>query len=178
MNEETLWEGERTTLTSLASKGKLTRERYRLTEEYLHFDAGLLSTREEQIPTWSIRDVDLVQGMKQKAMGVGDVVVHCQHDDYTGRPSVTLEGIKDPKSVRGLVMEVANRARIHHQKRSQTTYMNVAGGAVPGAAQAEPLVVAQSEDPLERIGKLKQLLDAGALTQDEFDAQKNKLLGL
>ena len=35
-----------------------------------------------------------------------------------------------------------------------------------------------AEDPLEKIGKLKQLLDAGAITQEEFDAQKAKLLGL
>ena len=41
-----------------------------------------------------------------------------------------------------------------------------------------PVVEAKSEDPLERIGKLKQLLDAGALTQEEFNAQKAKLLGL
>ncbi len=41
-----------------------------------------------------------------------------------------------------------------------------------------PVVEAKTEDPLERIGKLKQLLDAGALTQEEFNTQKAKLLGL
>lgn len=182
MDAEILWEGERTTLTSMASKGKLTRERYRLSAEYLHFDAGLLSTKEEQIPTWAFRDIDLNQSLKQKAMGVGDVVVHCQHDDYTGRADVTLEGVKDPKAVRDLMMQVGQRARAAHQQRSQTTYMNVAGGTTSVAAATGSAPVASSqgpaEDPLERIGKLKQLLDAGALSQEEFDAQKAKLLNL
>lgn len=178
MTGDILWEGDRTTLTSLATKGKLTRERYRLTEEFLHFDAGILSTTEEQIPTWSIRDVDLSQGLKQKAMGVGDVIVHCQHDDYTGRSQVALEGVKDPKAVRDLVMQVGKRARLAYQARAQTTYMNVAGGAVPGVSAVAPPQAAPAEDPLERLGKLKQLLDAGALTQEEFDVQKTKLLGL
>lgn len=180
MSEHFLWEGERTTLTSMASKGKLVRERYRLTEDYLQFDAGILSTKEEQIPTWAMRDIDVSQGMKQKAMGVGDITIRCEHNDYTGRSEVSLEGVKDPKAVKALLMEVSKRARDMHLRRSQTTYMNVEGGAAPGvpaptAAAAPPTV---AEDPLERLGKLKQLLDAGALSQEEFDAQKAKLLSL
>lgn len=35
-----------------------------------------------------------------------------------------------------------------------------------------------SVDPLEQIAKLKGLLDAGAITQEEFDAKKKDLLGL
>ena len=58
------------------------------------------------------------------------------------------------------------------------SYINVAPGATPLVGVPSPVVEAKSEDPLERIGKLKQLLDAGALTQEEFNAQKAKLLGL
>ena len=105
MSEEAIWEGERTTLTSMASKGKLIRERYRLTSEYLYFDAGILSTKAEQIPTWAFRDVDVRQSIKQRAMGVGDVIVKCQHDDYTGRKVVEVEGVKDPKTVRDIMLQ-------------------------------------------------------------------------
>jgi len=178
MSDETIWEGERTTLTSLASKGKLVRERYRLTAEYLNFDAGILSTKAEQIPTWTIRDVDLEQSLKQRAMGIGDVIVACKHDEYTGREKVTLEGVKDPKTVRDIVMQVGKKARLEYQQRSQMSYINVAPGMTPLVGVPSPSVEAKSEDPLERIGKLKQLLDAGALTQEEFNAQKTKLLGL
>jgi len=36
---------------------------------------------------------------------------------------------------------------------------------------------ASAADPYDQLMKLKQLLDAGALTQAEFDAQKQKILG-
>jgi len=35
---------------------------------------------------------------------------------------------------------------------------------------------AGSQDPLERIARLAQLRDSGALTNEEFEAQKAKLL--
>ncbi len=35
-----------------------------------------------------------------------------------------------------------------------------------------------AEDPYEKLTKMKQLLDAGVITQADFDAAKNKLLGL
>ena len=175
---EIIWEGERTTLASLASGGKLVRERYRLTAEHLHFDAGILSVKEEQVPTWAIRDVDLEQSLKQRAIGIGDITVNCQHDEYTGRDKVTLEGVKDPKAVRDLLMQVGKKARLEHQQRAQTSFMNVAQGVTPLGGVPSPVAENRVDDPLERIGKLKQLLDAGALTQEEFNAQKSKLLGL
>jgi hypothetical protein len=39
----------------------------------------------------------------------------------------------------------------------------------PGAAQS-------TDNSLEKIGQLKQLLDSGAITQDEFDEKKKKLM--
>jgi membrane protease subunit (stomatin/prohibitin family) len=44
----------------------------------------------------------------------------------------------------------------------------------PAAAPAAPA----EEDPVERLTKLKQMLDAGLITQDDYDAAKNKVLGL
>jgi hypothetical protein len=44
----------------------------------------------------------------------------------------------------------------------------------PPAAQAAP--AAAPTDSYAELMQLKQLLDAGALTQAEFDAQKQKLL--
>ena len=45
------------------------------------------------------------------------------------------------------------------------------------AAAAEPTAAAPSADEsMEELTKLKGLLDTGVLTQDEFDAQKQKIL--
>jgi hypothetical protein len=50
--------------------------------------------------------------------------------------------------------------------------------AAPIPAQAAPAApAAEAADPYEELMKLKGLLDAGALTQAEFDVEKQKVLG-
>ena len=57
--------------------------------------------------------------------------------------------------------------------------MNAVGGAMGGLQQPtqkqndEP-----QEDPYEKLGKLKKLLDDGIISQEEFDEAKKKLLGV
>jgi len=53
------------------------------------------------------------------------------------------------------------------------------GGAQPGGPRfgAPQPAAAPAQDPLDRIAKLAQLRDSGALTDEEFDTQKAKLLG-
>jgi len=46
----------------------------------------------------------------------------------------------------------------------------------PAQDEAPPPAAAPAEDPYGDLMKLKGLLDAGALTQAEFDAQKQKIL--
>ncbi len=41
-----------------------------------------------------------------------------------------------------------------------------------------PSITTQALSPAEELKKFKELLDAGILTQEEFDAKKKQLLGL
>lgn len=50
-------------------------------------------------------------------------------------------------------------------------------GAVPGATGAAK-AFASLDDQIEALQKLKGLMDAGILSQDEFDAKKREILGL
>jgi hypothetical protein len=56
-----------------------------------------------------------------------------------------------------------------------------AQGGAPAAAPAPPPAPAPAagggQDVVARLTELKGLLDAGALSQDEFDAAKRKVLG-
>jgi hypothetical protein len=45
------------------------------------------------------------------------------------------------------------------------------------AAAPEPAQAAAAPDPVEQLTQLAALKDSGALTQEEFDAQKAKILG-
>lgn len=59
--------------------------------------------------------------------------------------------------------------------------INSAGGAMGAFQQPvqQPVQPAQSqEDPYERLAKLKKLADDGVITQEEFEAEKKKLLGV
>lgn len=74
--------------------------------------------------------------------------------------------------------------------------MNAAGGAMSGLQQpptppphqqqapaptpapAAPAAAPAAEDPVAKLTQLKTLLDQGLITQEDFDAAKNKVLGL
>jgi membrane protease subunit (stomatin/prohibitin family) len=58
----------------------------------------------------------------------------------------------------------------------QQTVPGVGGQSTPPAAAAPPAPVA--EDPVAKLAKFKQMLDEGLITQADYDAAKNKVLGL
>lgn len=53
--------------------------------------------------------------------------------------------------------------------------MNAVGGAMGMMQQPQQ---AQTEDPMAKLAKMKQMLDAGLITQADYDAAKAKILGL
>lgn len=53
--------------------------------------------------------------------------------------------------------------------------MNAVGGAMGGLQQNVP---EPQEDPMEKLKKYKEMLDAGLITQEDYDEQKKKLLGV
>jgi len=56
----------------------------------------------------------------------------------------------------------------------------VANGEINGLSTgptAPPPSPATSQDSLDRLAKLKSLLDSGAITKDEYEAEKKKILG-
>lgn len=54
--------------------------------------------------------------------------------------------------------------------------MNTVGGAMGGLQQ--PIQQAHEEDPVEKLQKYKKMLDEGLITQEDYDEQKKKLLGV
>jgi membrane protease subunit (stomatin/prohibitin family) len=52
-----------------------------------------------------------------------------------------------------------------------------AAAAAPAPAPAAPAAPA-AEDPMAQLTKFKEMLDAGLITQEDYDAAKNKVLGL
>jgi Bacterial PH domain/Short C-terminal domain len=67
------------------------------------------------------------------------------------------------------------RIRDMEEKRAAAGGISIAGmgGMSAPAAQTAP---PPKEDPVQVLGKLKQLLDAGLITQQEYDTKKNDIL--
>jgi len=77
-------------------------------------------------------------------------------------------------AVLGATAHVASR---RGQARAEAA-QEQAEEATPPAEQAAPVAAPRlPQDNYDDLMKLKELLDAGALTQAEFDAQKQKILG-
>ena len=175
IDSEILWEGESKDLTSVATGGRVVKKRYKITREFIFEDAGIIGSREEQIPLWAIRDVDVKQSMLQKTRNVGDLTIRIETNDYTGKRLVVLESIETPKEVRNIINEHSRFAR--ELKLRQQQSVNYSGGpAGPGAIWSGQQT-SQKEDPIEKLYKLGALLKEGLISQEEFETQKKKLLG-
>ncbi len=168
-----IWSGESKNLTALATGGKLISATYRVTTEYVYLDSGIVSSKGEQIPMWAIRDCDLNASIIQKARGVANLRLICEHNDFTGKKEFVLQDIEGAKELRDLINKHSKEARLAHELQQKTQTVNYSG-AVPGMTPA----AAPAEDPMERLEKLGGMLERGLLTKEEFDAQKAKLLGL
>lgn len=57
--------------------------------------------------------------------------------------------------------------------------MNAVGGAMGGLQQPVQQPAQQpQEDPVEKLKKMKEMLDNGLITQEDYDEQKRKILGV
>ena len=60
--------------------------------------------------------------MLQKMRGVGTVIVHVEHSDYTGRDTVILQDIEGPLDVRDQLNKHAQRERRQHDQHQRTQW--------------------------------------------------------
>jgi hypothetical protein len=184
-SDVTVWQGERRNLTHAATSGKMVSAKYRMTEDGLYFEQGLLSSAEEIIPLWAIVDVDVRQSMTQKARGVGNCVVHLDTKGFNyGQSRVVLESVDDPKQVRDTIARYANARRSEmleyqhskevHKRQAGATAIHMQGAVAPAPEASAPSNAGKSL--AEELRELAELRDAGILTEDEFAAQKARIL--
>jgi Short C-terminal domain/Bacterial PH domain len=192
-------------MTAAASNGRLVKARYRVTEDAIQFEAGLVSTRAEVVPLWIVVDVDITQSVTQKARGVGDVRVRLEKGaERFGQERVVLESIKEPRNVRDLIAARANDLRtkfashahnLDIEKRSAgagsinvgapviTTNVAAAPQAPVGTSPVPELAppvatptTSANQALLDQLRQLGELRDAGILSDEEFQTQKQRFL--
>lgn len=178
-----LWEGISSDLANIASGGRVTSASYRITDDAIHFASGIVSNREEMVPLWAVRDVDLVQNLAQKARGVADLALKLDPAaGIYGQTLLVLKSIRDARAVRDLILRQANAVRTYwnqyrhnmeiERQRASASQIFAPAPPAPPALTAAPV----GDDFMAQLTKLGQMRTAGLLTDEEFAAAKAKLL--
>lgn len=190
----TLWMGEgRTSATKVTGVAGAF---YRITKDRVWIESGVFGSKSENVPLWSIKDIDVRQSMFQTSSEIGDVVLILEDATLgtanagmfnrgnfagaattgAGAGQVILDNIENPHAVRDLLMPLVSEARQAKVMERNSQYVHY---ATPPPAAA-PVAAAPSAPPAPDLGdqlrKLASLRDDGILTEDEFAAQKAKLL--
>lgn len=83
-------------------------DEYFLCDEKLIIESGVLRKQRSVIMLYRVVDVELSQGIFQRFVSTGDVILHT--NDKTN-PVVILQGIKDPVEVMDLIIDLVEAAR-------------------------------------------------------------------
>lgn len=187
---ETLWFGPSQSVATKATG--VSKAFYRITKARIWIESGVLGVRSEHVPLWAVKDLDVRQSLLQRGKDIGDVVLWLEDPslasgqggtfsfggeaDLGGHTSgeVLLDNIEGPYEVRELLMPLVADARQKKLVERQTQYIHHVntGVATPAAAPG-----AAGVDVADQLRTLAELRDQGVLTNDEFAAQKTKLLG-
>ena len=169
---------------NVASGGRLSSASYKLTEDALLFAAGLVSSHEEALPLWAVRDVDLHPSMTQRARGVADLTLKV--DDAAahacGQAVLVMKSVHDAKKVQELILDHANQVRSYwNQRRHDTDIERQRAGATNIVASAPSTAgpaasTGSGDDFTAKMSKLTEMKLQGVLTDDEFAAAKARLI--
>jgi hypothetical protein len=191
----TLWFGE--SKNAATSAAGVSKARYRITKDRVWIESGLLGTRTESVPLWSIKDMDVRQAVWQRGNDIGDVVLVLEDPSYgastdmfnlsgsvegTTTGQVVLDNVEGPYAVLDLLAPLVSEARSKKTVERQSQYLHVnpgMAGAAFGAPAAPPATPAAEPAPdlADQLRKLATLRDEGILTEEEFAGQKARLLG-
>ena len=125
-----------------------------ITSQRVVFRTGVLAKSGIEIPLDRVNNVNFNQSIFERMLGAGDLLIESGGEDGQQR----FTDVRKPQNVQNLI-----QAQVEAKNRQR------AGYAPPG--------VAAPVDVAGQLEKLEGLLQRGSLTQEEFDAQKARLLG-
>ena len=123
---------------------------------------GWIAKRSMEIPLEAINDVRFHQGVFERLIGAGDLIISSASE--FGRQ--VFGDIRDPEDV---------QKTIYHQGELNKERMFKGRSTAPPSAPAtSPPASASTTGELERLAELR---DRGVLTEAEFQTQKKRILG-
>jgi uncharacterized membrane protein YdbT with pleckstrin-like domain len=122
---------------------------------------GWIAKRSMEIPLEAINDVRFHQGVLERMIGAGDLIISSASE--FGRQ--VFSDIRNPEDV---------QKTIYHQGELNKERMFQGRSAQPRSMPASSPASASTTGELERLADLR---DRGVLTESEFQTQKRKILG-
>jgi uncharacterized membrane protein YdbT with pleckstrin-like domain len=122
------------------------------TDRVIHRE-GFIAKRSMEVPLEAINDVRFQQGIFERIIGAGTLVIHSASE--AGRQE--FADVRDPEMV---------QKTIYHQGELNQQRMRGAGQVVP-----------QAPSMTTELQRLADLRERGVLTEDEFQEQKARILG-
>jgi uncharacterized membrane protein YdbT with pleckstrin-like domain len=127
-----------------------TTSHFIVTDDRVMYRSGFISKRGVDIPIERINNVMMNQGILERMVGTGDLMIESAGESGQQR----FSNIRQPDEIQKLIYRMMN--------------LSDDRGRQP--------IVSQT-DAATQLEKLEGMLQRGSLTQEEFDAQKRKLLG-
>ncbi len=130
---------------------KWTNTHFVITSHRIIFRSGVLAKSGIEIPLERVNNVNFNQSMFERMVGAGDLLIESGGEDGQSRVS----DIRHPDQVQRMIHAQVDAAVMRRSGRG------------PG----------QGYDVADQLERLEGLLQRGALTPDEFESQKRRLLG-
>lgn len=125
-----------------------------VTNQRVIYRSGIIAKRGVEIPIGRVNNVNFNQSIFERMVGAGDLLIESGGEDGQSR----FTDIRHPDNVQRMI-HVQQQASNDRMRGSSTT------------------AAAPSVDLADQLERLEGMLQRGTLTQDEFEAQKRKLLG-
>jgi membrane protein YdbS with pleckstrin-like domain len=139
-----------------------------ITSDRVIFRHGVIGKRGTEIPLERVNAVHFNQGIFERMIGAGDLLIESGADEGSSR----FTDVRSPDRVQNLIhsqMEL-NEDRMYGRVNRDGTPVAPAAPAAPAAPGTQHL------DVPSQLEKLEGMRDRGTITPEEFEAQKRRLL--
>jgi membrane protein YdbS with pleckstrin-like domain len=146
-----------------------------VTNDRVIYRSGVFAKRGIEIPLARVNNVNFSQGILERMVGAGNLMIESGGED--GQSHFT--DVRDPQQVQRIIHE---QIEVYRQRPTGAFSSGPAPSGTPmpppppGAVAAAP-VSAAGASVADELEKLEALFHRGTITQAEFEAQKQKLLG-
>src|SRR5215211_6687098 len=133
---------------------------------------GWIAKRSMEIPLEAINDVRFHQGVFERMIGAGDLIISSASE--FGRE--VFGDIRNPEHVQKTIYQQGelNKGRMYRGVGRGSAAVPVAQASSGATTPSMPPASASTTGELERLAELR---NRGVLTEDEFQAQKKRILG-